>query len=127
MCVVGACALTPFIQNGHTRTWDMLSAHNAVVCILVDTSRKSLVFVRQFRPSVYAAIGSGECPPYTIDHMNGIDWTAVAAERGLTLELCAGLCDKPDLTPAQVMAEEVYEECGYRIDAARLQYITSHW
>jgi UDP-sugar diphosphatase len=59
--------------------------------------------------------------------MNSVNWTAVAVEHGLTLELCAGLCDKTDLTPAQVMAEEVYEECGYRIEAARLQYVTSYW
>ena len=44
-------------------------------------------------------------------------------QKGFTLELCAGILDKEDKTLAEIAAEEVLEECGYRIDSDDLEPI----
>ena len=50
----------------------------------------SILVVRQWRPAVWACAG-GEAP----------------LAEGVTLELCAGVLDKPELTPAEVAAAYV--------------------
>ncbi|KAM7538830.1 hypothetical protein Aperf_G00000058172 [Anoplocephala perfoliata] len=42
-------------------------------------------------------------------------------EPGFTLEICAGIIDKPKLSLEEIAAEEVFEECGYLVDPSRLR------
>ena len=51
-----------------------------------------------------------------------MDTAAVPPSLGFTLELCAGIVDKPELSLVEVAREEV-EECGYRVPADRLTKI----
>jgi UDP-sugar diphosphatase len=44
---------------------------------------------------------------------------------GFTFELCAGLVDKGGKSLAQITAEEVEEECGYRVAAEKLRSVGS--
>ena len=48
------------------------------------------------------------------------------ASGGVTYELCAGLVDKPDLSLEEIARQEVLEECGYDVPAAKLKRITSY-
>jgi len=45
--------------------------------------------------------------------------------KGFTFELCAGLVDKGGKSLAQITAEEVEEECGYKVAAEKLQSVAS--
>ena len=62
------------------------------------------VLVRQFRPAVY-----------------------LHNHEGMTVELCAGLLDKEGCSPEEVAAEEVEEECGFRVNPKDLEKITSFY
>ena len=39
----------------------------------------------------------------------------VSGKEGITLELCAGIIDKPEKTPQEIAQLEALEECGYKI------------
>jgi len=95
--------LARYLQDGEERSWEILETHDSVAILIWHLEKERFVFVRQFRPAVYAH-----------------------GEEGMTVELCAGLMDK-DLAPERIAAEEVEEECGYRIDEASLVRITSFY
>uniref|UniRef100_A0A0M3IR67 Nudix hydrolase domain-containing protein n=1 Tax=Ascaris lumbricoides TaxID=6252 RepID=A0A0M3IR67_ASCLU len=44
-----------------------------------------------------------------------IDWSKYPISIGETIELCAGLIDKPNLSEVAHMREEIIEECGYDV------------
>ncbi len=44
-----------------------------------------------------------------------LDTSGTSGEEGITVELCAGIVDKDDLSPKQIAKEEVLEECGYDV------------
>ncbi|KAK9707801.1 hypothetical protein QE152_g27622 [Popillia japonica] len=75
--------------------------------------------VKQFRPAVYL----GSIPDD--DRKDIVDTNKYPAELGITLELCAGIVDK-DLTLEEIAAEEVLEECGYKIDPSILERVSSY-
>lgn len=56
------------------------------------------------------------------DRSNPIDTTKYPAKLGFTLELCAGIVDKKK-SLTEIAAEEILEECGYKIDHQNLEYI----
>ncbi|XP_057374992.1 uridine diphosphate glucose pyrophosphatase NUDT14-like isoform X2 [Daphnia carinata] len=88
----------------------------SVAIIIFNISRKKLVFVQQFRPAVYINSIPAE------NRTNPIDTTKYPAKLGFTLELCAGIVDKQKpLT--EIAAEEILEECGYKVDHEKLEYI----
>lgn len=41
-----------YVQNGVEKNWDLLKVHDSVVVILFNTTRRVLIFVRQFRPGL---------------------------------------------------------------------------
>lgn len=43
----------------------------------------------------------------------------------MTIELCAGIVDK-DKSLVEIAAEEVHEECGYSVPAARLETVLTY-
>ena len=51
-----------------------------------------------------------------------IDINKYPPKLGYTLELCAGIVDKAKSLP-EIAAEEVFEECGYKVDPEKLEYI----
>uniref|UniRef100_A0A5F9CD41 Nudix hydrolase domain-containing protein n=1 Tax=Oryctolagus cuniculus TaxID=9986 RepID=A0A5F9CD41_RABIT len=59
---VGRCTASPYLQpptlhyrqNGTQKSWDFMKTHDSVTLLLLNSSRRSLVLVRQFRPAVYA-------------------------------------------------------------------------
>jgi len=92
-----------YLQDGEEREWEILEAHDSVAVLIWHRERECFVMVRQFRPAVYAH-----------------------GEDGMTVELCAGLVDKGK--PLEVIAaEEVEEECGYRVEPSSLKKVTSFY
>lgn len=89
-----------YTENGTQKQWDIVSSHDSVSILLYNTSSQTIVIVKQFRPAVF-----------------------LRNNDGYMYELCAGLVDKANKTIEQIAAEEVYEECGYKVDSARLQMI----
>ncbi|KAL6771115.1 hypothetical protein ACKKBF_B33975 [Auxenochlorella protothecoides x Auxenochlorella symbiontica] len=102
--------------DGRKRRWDAVESHPSVACVLLHKGLDSLIMVRQFRPAVYAAAvraaeAAGEpTPPMSV---------------GFTYELCAGIVDKPGLPLTKIMQEEINEECGFHVEEADLEKITS--
>ena len=103
-----------YTQRGQRHRWDLIETHPSVGALIYNVDRDAFVLVRQFRPAFYAHLmreeGRGATP---------------AEGDGLTYELCAGLCDKSGLSNAQVMAEEVHEETGYRVDASACRFVAN--
>lgn len=108
-----------YTQNGKDKTWDLLAIHDSVSIIIYNVTRHVLVLVKQFRPAVYL----GSIPDD--DRKDIVDTNKYPAELGITLELCAGIVDK-DLTLEEIAAEEVLEECGYKIDPSILERVSSY-
>ena len=96
-----ATSLATFTQNGTSRDWEVVLAHNSVAILLYHTQKDAFVLVQQFRPAVY---------------LNNKD--------GLTVELCAGIVDK-ELSLEQIAQEEIEEECGYAVVLEKIEKITS--
>jgi UDP-sugar diphosphatase len=93
--------LARYLQDGEERSWEILESHDSVAVLIWHRERERFVMVRQFRPAVYAH-----------------------GESGMTVELCAGLVDK-EKPLERIAAEEVEEECGFRVAPESLERITS--
>lgn len=88
-------------QEGIQKSWEIVEAHDSVAILLYHKEKRSFILVKQFRPAVY---------------LNN--------ENGMTIELCAGIVDKA-LSLAEIVKEEVEEECGYDIPLSNIEKITS--
>lgn len=95
-------SLASYTQDGKDKSWELVNATDSVAILLYHETKKSFVMVRQFRPAIYA---HGDAT-------------------GMTLELCAGIVDK-DLSLEQIVIEEVYEECGFKIEIENLIRVAS--
>ncbi|KAH8232488.1 hypothetical protein KR032_008239 [Drosophila birchii] len=108
-----------YIENDETKSSDIVKIVDGVVVILFNKSREKLIFVRQFRGSVYHGICTGskvemsECEA---------DLERFPPEMGVTLELCGGAVDK-DKSLVEIAQEEVLEECGYEVPLESLQHV----
>ncbi|KAM5272699.1 uridine diphosphate glucose pyrophosphatase NUDT14 isoform 2-T2 [Ctenodactylus gundi] len=122
---VGHCASSPYLrplrlhyrQNGARKSWDFMKTHDSVAVLLFNSSRRSLVLVRQFRPGTLEAVGQDRCPE---------PLPALPGAAGVTVELCAGLVDQPGLSLEEVACKEVWEECGYRLAPSDLQHVATY-
>ena len=90
-----------YIQDGTPKNWEVVEAHDSVAILIWHREHDAFVLVRQFRPAVYLN-----------DH------------NGMTVELCAGLVDKP-LSLEQIAREEILEECGYDVPIEGIERITA--
>lgn len=99
-------------ENGFNRCWDFIQSMDSVAVMLYHKQKDSLLFVRQFRPAVFAR-----------DNHSLSSITSESKVRGYTYELCAGLVDKENKSLEQIAQEEVQEECGYKVKS--LTYITT--
>lgn len=90
-----------WMQRGCCR-WDIVQAHGGCGVLLFNVDRHAFVLVRQFRPPVHwvnlQRNPAGHPPPHP--------------RNAFTLEVCAGLADKPGLTGVEIVREEILEECG---------------
>ncbi len=89
-------------ENGQKKQWDIVESLDSVCIVMFDVSKQAFVLVRQFRPAVFHA-----------------------TKDGYTYEFCAGLVDKEGKSLEEIAAEEVFEECGYRVRPQDLQWIGS--
>lgn len=96
-------SLATYQQNGMAKSWEIVEAHDSVAILIYHKTKDAFVLVKQFRPAVY--LNNNE---------------------GLTIELCAGIVDK-NLSLMHIAAEEIEEECGYRVSVDRLEKITSFY
>uniref|UniRef100_A0AC34FHA7 Nudix hydrolase domain-containing protein n=1 Tax=Panagrolaimus sp. ES5 TaxID=591445 RepID=A0AC34FHA7_9BILA len=80
------------------------------------------MFVKQFRPPSFVrkVRGFSENVGKTIHE---IDWSKYPVALGETIELCAGLMDKPSKNPLQTIREEIIEECGYNVAEDNIKLI----
>ena len=53
-----------------------------------------------------------------------INTASTPGSEGITLELCAGICDKA-IPPIEIAMEEVLEECGYKVPKKNIELVTS--
>ncbi|XP_023561402.1 uridine diphosphate glucose pyrophosphatase isoform X3 [Octodon degus] len=134
---VGPCSGSGFLrplrlhyrQNGVQKSWDFMKTHDSVAVLLFNSSRRSLVLVRQFRPAVYA--GEVErCFPGSLAAV-GQDGSlellpALPGSVGVTVELCSGLVDQPGLSLEQVACKEAWEECGYCLAPSDLRWVATY-
>lgn len=103
---------------------DLVKAHDSVAIITFNKTRNTLVVVKQFRPAVYYG--------QIYDYLEGSEadgavkpadlTTKFPPKNAITMELCAGICDK-DLPMNEIAREELIEECGYDIKADRLEEV----
>jgi UDP-sugar diphosphatase len=98
-----ATSLAIYQQNGIAKSWEIVEAHDSVAILIYHKGKDAFVLVQQFRPAVY---------------LNN--------NLGVTTELCAGIVDK-NLSLKHIAAEEIEEECGYRITVDQLEKITSFY
>jgi len=106
-----------FTQDNRTKEWDVIRIHDSVCIVIFNTSRRKLIFVRQFRPAVYYA----SLP----EKQDTIDDKLYPATLGLSLELCAGIVDK-DKSLAEIAREELKEECGYEAPTSAFKEIITY-
>ncbi|GJQ78105.1 hypothetical protein Trydic_g2443 [Trypoxylus dichotomus] len=77
-----------YVLNGKRKTWKVLDVHQGTSILLFNSTRKVMVFVKQFRPVIYL----NKIPES--DRTGFIDTIKYPAELGITTELCAGIVDK---------------------------------
>lgn len=117
-----------YTQNGCQKNWDLLKAHDSVCIIIYNVQHKKLIFVQQFRPAVLFGMLTSSSSPSEIaskstpDQKKIIDMSEISVKKAITIELCAGLVDKP-VSLRQVAMEEVLEECGFKVPEDRLEEI----
>jgi len=108
-------------QNGRSRHRDYFRTYDSVAVLLYHSDRRSLVFVKQFRPAVYAN-------QISMEELETAGSDLIAKHppsAGVTFEVCAGILDKPEKSPNQIAQEEIIEECGYHVPLERIQRITT--
>jgi len=105
-----------FNLKGAERSWAMIRSMNSVAVVLYHRELDSAVMVRQFRPPVWASAVASEATA-------GSD---ASLAQGFTFELCAGLMDKPGLSPKEVAREEILEECGYEVPLDGIEKVATY-
>ncbi|XP_027272463.1 uridine diphosphate glucose pyrophosphatase NUDT14 isoform X2 [Cricetulus griseus] len=134
---VGLCSRSPYLrpltlhyrQDGVQKSWDFMKTHDSVTVLMFNSSRRSLVLVKQFRPAVYA----GEMERLFPGSLAAVDRDqpqelkpALPGSVGVMVELCAGIVDQPGLSLEEVACKEAWEECGYHLDPADLRQVATY-
>ena len=108
-----------YLQNKTPKTWDMIKSHEGVAILVFNTSRKKLIFVKQLRPTYYAA-----ALPEDEINAKKVDVNKYPATLGITIELCAGMVDK-EMSIVEIAVDELREECGYEAPASAFEKINT--
>lgn len=93
-----------YVENGIKKHWEVVHSNDAVMILIYNITNDTLIFVKQFRPAVY-----------------------LRNNYGYMYELCAGLIDKEGKSIEEIAAEEVEEECGYKVEPASLENIVEFY
>ncbi len=91
-----------FLLNGKEKKWEVIEVKDSVAILIYHTQKDAFILVKQFRAPVYFNSGKS----------------------GVTIELCAGLIDKENLSVKEIACEEILEETGYKVNPSNLEYIT---
>ncbi len=91
-----------YTQEGRQKRWEAVKQHDSVAVLIYHKGKDAFLLVKQFRPPVFM----------------------LHKDMDQTFELCAGILDK-ELTLPQIAAEEIDEECGYKVAAEDIEKITS--
>lgn len=106
-----------YTQDGQRKQWDVIKSHDSVGILIFNTTRKKLVFVRQFRAAVYY---------WSIpEKQDKINVKRYPATLGLSLELCAGIVDK-NKSLIEIAKDELKEECGYEAPLSAFNQILTY-
>nr|CAD2165355.1 unnamed protein product [Meloidogyne enterolobii] len=111
-----------YMRKGHQLVWDFALEYDSVSVLLYHLERKELLLVKQFRPPVFIH-AVREKPENVEKSLNEIEWSKYPIELGETLELCAGLIDKPGTSTLDHIHQEIMEECGYNVPTDLIQPI----
>jgi UDP-sugar diphosphatase len=95
--------LLNYEQSGVKKRWEIADVHDSVAILIYHRDKDAFILVKQLRPAVY-----------------------LKNSDGYTFELCAGICDK-NLSLENIASEEISEECGFEVDASKLEKITSFY
>lgn len=109
--------LIHYTQDGKPMRWEAVLAHDSVSVLLFNRTTQKLVFVKQFRPAVMMS------SEYQYDMKPRPKPLSTDA---YTLELCAGIVDKPDKSLKTITREEILEEVGFDVDESQIELITSY-
>lgn len=93
-----------YLENGVEKRWDIAQSLDSVMILIFNADSQSFVLVRQFRPAVF-----------------------LRNNDGYMFELCAGLVDKSGKSVEEIAAEEVFEECGFKVAPSDLQKIAEFY
>ncbi|XP_074250490.1 uridine diphosphate glucose pyrophosphatase NUDT14 isoform X3 [Saimiri boliviensis] len=107
-----------------------MKTHDSVTVLLFNSSRRSLVLVKQFRPAVYAGEVERQFPGSLAAVDQDGPWElqpALPGSAGVMVELCAGLVDQPGLSLEEVACKEAWEECGYNLAPSDLRQVATYW
>uniref|UniRef100_A0A1I7U7U0 Uridine diphosphate glucose pyrophosphatase NUDT14 n=1 Tax=Caenorhabditis tropicalis TaxID=1561998 RepID=A0A1I7U7U0_9PELO len=110
--------------DGKPQTHEFNQKIGSVAILLYHKEFNLFMLVRQFRPAIFA-VTVANMPENQGKDYKDIDWSSYDSDLGHTIELCAGLLDKEELTPAETACEEISEECGYHVDPEDLIHITT--
>lgn len=111
-----------FKRGNKLMDWDLALRPDSVACVLYHREKDSLLFVKQFRPAIFAS-KVRKMPENRGKPIAKIDWSKYPISIGETIELCAGIIDKPELSWLSHMREEISEECGYDVKESDIKFI----
>jgi len=128
-----------YTQAGKKKVWDIAETHNSVAVLIYHTTNKEFLLVKQFRPAVYLKhkrVLEQECDQVqknlviekttsgTVQHADNQQQQQQNSGNGaMTYELCAGICDKVQLTPVQIAKEEIFEGMAVNCICVKLMLV----
>ncbi|KAI6241531.1 hypothetical protein M3Y99_00312200 [Aphelenchoides fujianensis] len=127
------------IKNKNVKlTWELAFEKDSTSAVIYHSTKKQLLFVKQFRPSVWIR-SLWRLPENAGKQLSELKVGHEKLDVGYAIELCAGILDKglrvplqltvriiqPGLSPKEVMREEIMEECGYKIDLDQLEDVNA--
>uniref|UniRef100_A0A0N4ZPG4 Uridine diphosphate glucose pyrophosphatase NUDT14 n=1 Tax=Parastrongyloides trichosuri TaxID=131310 RepID=A0A0N4ZPG4_PARTI len=102
--------------------WEIACEHDSVATFLYNKDHDNVIFVKQFRPSVF--FGAVRRMSENVNKsIHEIDFTKYPVSLGFSLELCAGLIDKPGVSVLKHAHEEIFEECGYNVPLENIKFL----
>uniref|UniRef100_A0A0K0EWK5 Uridine diphosphate glucose pyrophosphatase NUDT14 n=1 Tax=Strongyloides venezuelensis TaxID=75913 RepID=A0A0K0EWK5_STRVS len=102
--------------------WDVATEHDSVATLLFNKDHNTLLFVKQFRASIF--FGAVRRQKENLGKtLKEIDFTKYPVDMGYSLELCAGLIDKPGVSVLKHAQEEIFEECGYEVPLEEIKFL----
>ncbi len=116
-----------YVENGFKKIWDFVQSHDSVAIILHNVDNDSFIVVRQFRPAVFIREQERKKENKEKEALQNQAFQENTDEKsvGYIYELCAGLVDKEGKSIKQIAAEEVLEECGYKVDSDALMEVAT--